>query len=283
MPMSNPKTAKRSLTAVSSGNGSKVDYYNVGDKVLEMKKNGFSITEITDYCNTELLKEEGQYLSRMAVQRYIQKNLRAYKEFDQRKGENSTINELNELMEMLEYTEGQLDTLEKCLNDVNSSAKVRRGFTDDELSQLTLAVKSGTLDPSEQEKLLTMLEEYEKVSPFTSSKDITALVNSSEKTLARRQSILANIIQWKEKVLTFTSLQKVVSTLMTKVKERDVASYVDTMEEFDNDPVIQECFKHIPKISAKVLPRTKQGAFQGVKANRHDNRKGAFNESPERK
>ena len=242
---------RRKPTIVGGGNGSKIDFYQIGDKVLELKVQGFSITEITDYCNTELLTEEGQFVSRMAVERYIQKNLKNYKELDKRRTP-SQINELNEMYDMLEYADGQLEIIEQATKELKDSAAWRRGVSNKRIDELIKKAKSNDFDAADCETLVEILTNFKKVPPYNNARDVVALVNSSEKTLARRQSLLANIIQWKDKVYTFTALQKIVTTLMTKVKQRDVGAYVDVQKEFNADPLIQECIKYIPKINSKL-------------------------------
>lgn len=250
--MANPKTSKHKLTAVSNGPICKIDYYNLGDKVLELRSKGFSITEITDYINTNLLKEPNQFVSRMSIHRYIQKHMKNPEEYDQRKTDPAAINELNELNDLLTYVDGQLEIAEGTLRDMKAASKARKGIDDEKIKELRAALKSCDMDTKYKKEFRDILDLFDDIDPYQNVKDITSVMNATEKALARKQSILANIIDWKSKVYTFMSLQKILTTTMNIVREKDITAYAEVKETFNNNPVIQQCFRYIPKVNAKL-------------------------------
>lgn len=250
--MANPKTSKRELTAVSSALMSKIEFYNLGDKVLEMRRKGFSITEITDYLNTEILKEPKQFVSRMSVHRYIQKHMKHPEDYDQRKSSPAAINELNELNDLLSYVDGQLEIAENTMRDMKQASKARRGLDNEKMKRLKDAVKNSDMDAKDKRDLTSILELFDSIDPFQNVKDVTSLMNATEKSLGRKQSILANIIEWKSKVYTFMSLQRILTQTMNIVKEKDITAYTEVKETFNSDPIVQECFRYIPKVAPKI-------------------------------
>lgn len=192
---------------------SKIEFYHLEDKVITLKRAGCTLQEIQDTINTKYLTEPDQFISIMSISRFLSKHFEDYKTTDQRYA-NFSLNEYNELLDMLQYSESQLEVAEKTLSDIRKGAK-----------------ESGM---------------------YANAKDIVALMNATEKSLARRQSILSDIVGIKDKIYNFIAMQQIVSTVMQKVKDKDILLYAEIKNEFNNDAKVSEYFKKIPEVAEKL-------------------------------
>jgi hypothetical protein len=248
MPKGNPKgkgvdVAKNPLQGKTPNQG-KIGFYHLEDRVIALKQAGCTITEIQDTINTKYLTEPDQFLSRMSISRFLSKHMEDYKDLDQRY-QNYTVNEYNELLDMLQYSEGQLEVAERTLADIRKAAKETRDFPLDKLEEVQKEVSQVKLGKSTMTVLEKLLDKARKGDRYVNPKDVTALMNATEKALARRQSILSDLVGIKEKIYSFIAMQQIISTIMQKVKDKDIELYAEIRNEFNSDPMIREAFKKI--------------------------------------
>ena len=224
---------------------SKIEFYNLQDVAIDLKKAGCSLQEIQEVINTKYLNGDDQFISIMSLSRWLSKNFDDYDSTDLRKS-NVSINEYNELLDMASYSENQLEIAERTLKDIRQAAKETRSFGTNKVQIIKDHMK--TVKDKEVKEILTAVLKYmDSADTFANPKDVVALMNSTEKTLARRQSILSDIVKIKEKIFSFTAMQTIIATAMNKVKAKDVELYAEIKNEFNNDPMIAEAFKKIPK------------------------------------
>lgn len=217
MPKGNPKgkapVAIETNPLQGMSSQSKIEFYHLEDKVITLKRAGCTLQEIQDTINTKYLTEPDQFISIMSISRFLSKHFDDYKTTDQRYA-NFSLNEYNELLDMLQYSESQLEVAEKTLSDIRKEAK--------------------------------------DTGKYANAKDIVALMNATEKSLARRQSILSDIVGIKDKIYNFIAMQQIVSTVMQKVKDKDILLYAEIKNEFNNDAKVSEYFKKIPEVAEKL-------------------------------
>lgn len=185
---------------------SKIDHYQLGDIVRKLRESGCSLNEIQTEINTKYLTEENSFVSIMSLSRWINKNIDNSKDLDKRNSSYS-IDEYQEYIEMLEYCNTQLEIAEVAMTDLKKSAKA-----------------SGT---------------------FVNAKDVTNLINSTQKMIAQKQAILAAIIVVKEKIYSFQAMNEIITIVTDKVKARDMTLYSEIISDIKNDPMLIAAYQKI--------------------------------------
>lgn len=192
---------------------SKVDFYQLGTIVRQLKESGCTLQQIQTEINTKYLTEESQFLSLMSLSRWIGKNMSNAKELDQRTSiatNDVGISEYHELMEMIEYCNSQLELAEMSMNDIKKISRETR-----------LPVNS---------------------------KDVTNLINTTEKMIARKQALLASITQIKDKIYSWKAMNDIITIVTEKVKAKDLSLYGEIIHEIKSDPMLIEAYKKLKDI-----------------------------------
>ena len=184
---------------------SKIDFYQLGDIVKSMRECGCTLDEIQTEINTKYLTEENQFVSKMSLSRWINKNIDNAKELDQRSNRDISINEYQELKEMIEYCDSQLEISELALHGLKEDSKKKK-----------VPIRPG---------------------------DITNIMNANEKTLARKQALLASITQIKEKMISWQTTFDIVNIILGKVKEKDLVLFAEIVGEIKTDPLLNQAFQ----------------------------------------
>lgn len=212
---------------------SKIEHYHLGELVVNLRKNGCTLNDITNTINDKYLASEGAEISSMAVSRYLDKVPEALLETAVEKTNNS-INEYNEYARMLSLTESQLEVLEK-------NQRALRG----KAASATVRQVSKIISELPDKAARTLLGHCLSIYINPSVKDSIALITASEKVIGRRQSLIGDMLQCKEKLFGYAQMQQLIDGIMKIVATSDLELYARICNEYSE--TIKAMFMKIPK------------------------------------
>ena len=187
-------------------NISRIDFYQIGDKVSKLRSSGATLQEITDEINQKYLPADAVPINAMTCSRWIKKNLSASDNVDQRQSEDYSCNEHQELLDMLQFINNQLEIAEGLLSDIRKEAKEKK---------------------------------------VTNGKEVRDVLFILEKLTARKQSILASLTEVKAKIYSFSNLNEIIRIALDIVKTKDMLLYADVIEEIKKNPSLVEAYRKI--------------------------------------
>lgn len=184
---------------------SKIDKLMLGEIIREKYNEGKSQLTITEELNEEVLKNSGESVSAMAVNRWIRKNLST--EDEETEAEN-TVNIYRQNEQLLKTVNAQMDILDTYLESLQKNIK-------------------------------------NNVDVLSMSKSINSFMGTYDKLMNRKATLLSNIGALQEKVFNFQAASDIANITLDAVKNKDKQLYDDIVAELQADPKLTLSYQRI--------------------------------------
>ena len=195
--------------AFANANMSKIDYYGLGETVIELRRKGMSYLNISRELSTNYLdKTNGDTISMDAVSRWLKQHEEESADYE---SEYIAVNAYRENLKMLRLVDNNIEMLKVFLDAVQNM--IASGADDATVLKMFRHTK----------ELQTELEHY----------------------IARKQSIVTNIYNSQKEIFNMMTLNEIIRTTLDTVRKLDKGIYAKVLVQLRNNPKYVEAIKKI--------------------------------------
>ena len=201
----------------------KIDYYGVGDLVLEMRAKGFSYMRIArELGSTYSDKMQGDTVSMITVKRWCATHIKEEWDVDG----TTVVNAYKENVRMLNMVDNNIEMLNVFLDAV--SEMIAEGASNDTILKL-----------------------------FRSTKDLQIEL---EHYIARNQDIVKGIFNLQKEIFNMQNMSEIIRIIMNTVKKNSPEIYNQIVDELRHNPKFVEAVKRIDDSPIDVTPLRREKA-----------------------
>ena len=194
---------------------SKIDYYGLGETVIELRRKGMSYLNISRELSTNYLdRTNGDTISMDTVSRWLKQHEEEAADYE---NENIAVNAYRENVKMLRLVDNNIEMLKIFLDAVQNM--IANGADDATVLKMFKHTK----------ELQSELEHY----------------------IARKQSIVNNIYNAQKEIFNMMTLNEIIRTTLDTVRKLDKGVYAKVLVQLRNNPKYVEAIKKIDDTDVK--------------------------------